>query len=107
MFRCLFSGKTPTVLNQSLQIAKDKTNLNRIYTDLAISYPNGFIARKSTDHRMSDYFDDIKITNNESYLSINFKVKENVSSSFWKDLVVDVCRSVELAGMNLIDIQKD
>jgi acyl carrier protein phosphodiesterase len=85
----VISCESPERLSDVAQLAKRKIVLDNAFVDTVRSFPNGVEERKTREHRLRDYFDEIQVDHLEGSKSFRlvFRPRDD-AGRFWKDLVL-------------------
>ena len=91
------------------QWLSSRIELNRVLTDTVRVTPNGVEQVQSVDHRLGDYFADIRIMANPQANPASFRLvfqRRPEASRFWKDLMVNVLQEIE-TGPQKVTIEQE
>jgi hypothetical protein len=96
---------TPEKRQQAEQLARADINLRNDLTSVVRSFPGGTEERTTAHHRLSDYFEDIRIeqqAGDSAAFRLVFNPREN-ADKYWKDLMARILRSVSdaVAGVSV------
>ena len=86
----LIRSSNPEKLAEAMQLAREGTKLENVYTNDIRRFPNGVEQVTYEDHLFSDYFESIEVLPvDEKTFHIIFHKKEN-AKRFWKNLLVQL-----------------
>lgn len=87
MIRCVLECSTKEILEHSEKLALELTKPDRVYEDVAVSYPGGIEKRFYNYYRIEDHFSNIGISIKDNTLTLVFNPIKKMN--FWKDIVVN------------------
>lgn len=96
---CIIAGQPAASLRAVQEVARGESDLDKVSEDVYRSYLNGVETITSREYHLGDYFTEVEIigADDTSSFKLVFHVREGVSS-FWKDALDGVLRSVESTG---------
>jgi hypothetical protein len=77
-----------------------RTDLNRLITDSLSTQPNGVQQTEVINHRLGDYFEEIRVLPGNSHNANSFRLvfhRRTDAGRFWKDLMVNSLQEIEAA----------
>lgn len=87
------------VLSHVLRIVRKETDLNKIFLDVILTYPNGIELRDTESHKFGDYFDNIEIVpKTDKSFDLVFHIRQD-ARRFWKDLAVFTLETISVPGV--------
>lgn len=98
-------------LRQAEQLARQESDPDKIFVDVAVAFPNGAEERTTVHHRLGDYFDRVQVLSDDSpdlkTLTLVFHMRLG-AKRYWKDLMVGILRSIEesVAGTSVEFVEK-
>lgn len=107
---CVIVCKTAEMLREAEELARDRFNLSETISITYAYAPGGVETRFVKDFKLGDYFESIDVERDESDAACSFKIifhsRQGVTS-YWKDLMMAVLRSVrEATGASIRSISK-
>lgn len=92
---CVIHSQSPDMLRAAERIVLDRVDLNRVYTDTVVRIANGTQQEERQQHRLGDYFDNIRIVESpaNSCFTVVFHPRPD-AGRFWRDLVAAILRSI-------------
>lgn len=94
---CVFACGSRETLQRAEQLARAESDLDNVFDDVAVVYPDGIETRTTIRHRLGDYFDNVQVVARQSAefpsLVLVFQPRHG-ARRHWKDIMDQILESI-------------